>query len=87
MVVKVFRTNVDDVIYANRLVDQIHNRFKEYKVNFDLDDCDRILRVECSKGVIGISSLIEFLEDSGCHAEILSDVYRPFDRMESPENV
>ncbi len=78
MVVEVFRTNVDDVIYANRLVDLIHNRFKEYKVNFDLDDCDRILRVECASGVIGISSLVGFLESLGCHAEILSDVYRPF---------
>ena len=31
---------------AHLLLDQIHKSFRHYQANFDLEDCDRILRVE-----------------------------------------
>ena len=45
MKVEVFKTNVADPERAKWLVDQIERNFANCKVNFDLDDCDRILRV------------------------------------------
>src|SRR6185436_12317587 len=45
MKVEVFKTNVADPERAKWLVDQIERNFTNCKVNFDLDDCDRILRV------------------------------------------
>jgi len=44
-------------------------------VNFDLDDCDRILRV-VFEGKIQSDLLIELLKDVGCIAEVLPDTIR-----------
>jgi len=43
--VEAFKINVSDADKANLLLDQIHNTFKGYKANFDLEDCDKILRI------------------------------------------
>ena len=72
--VEVFKTNVKDPDHASQLIDQIHLSFNEYKANFDLDDCDKILRVECSAGsIIPTQALIILLNKFGCQAEILPD--------------
>ncbi|HTE32037.1 MAG TPA: hypothetical protein VK666_16765 [Chryseolinea sp.] len=71
--VEVFKTNVTNRDHANRLIDQIHHAFREYKANFDLDDCDRILRVKSVTGRIQASHLIDLLSNSGFRAEVLPD--------------
>ena len=43
--VEVFKTNVA-MPDAARLLDILLQRMPQYKINFDLEDCDRILRVE-----------------------------------------
>ncbi|HMG09035.1 MAG TPA: hypothetical protein VK609_11025 [Mucilaginibacter sp.] len=73
MTVEVFKTNVCTRRYANKLVNQIHKTFTMYKANFDLDDCDKILRVQCIQGSISSRTLILFLKDFGCNAEVLPD--------------
>lgn len=72
MKVEVFKTNVADPEQANWLVDQIEKNFTNCKVNFDLDDCDRILRV-AFEGKIQPDLLIELLKNIGCTAEVLPD--------------
>jgi len=59
--------------HANMLVDQIHKNFPGYKANFDLDDCDKILRVKCLNGLVESYSLISLLNDYGFNAEVLPD--------------
>ena len=49
--VEVFRTNVKQRDHANILISQIHKAFPDYKANFDLEDCDKILRVDCKGGL------------------------------------
>ena len=71
--IEVFKTNVKDREEAQMLLEQIHDRFIHYKANFDLDDCDRILRVASSNGHIQIDHLIDLVKGSGFHAEVLSD--------------
>ncbi|SEL78246.1 hypothetical protein SAMN04488505_1021102 [Chitinophaga rupis] len=44
--VEVFKTNVQQAAHAEKLVSVLHQHFPGNKVNFDLEDCDRILRVE-----------------------------------------
>jgi hypothetical protein len=46
MVVEVFKTNVQKEADKNNIITIIQNQFPHYKVNFDLEDCDKILRVE-----------------------------------------
>ena len=43
--VEVFKTNVSDARQARVLLLHLHQTFPTYKATFDLDDCDRILRV------------------------------------------
>lgn len=69
--VEVFKTNVSTRRYANTLLNQIHKAFTSYNANFDLDDCDNILRIQCDEGSIKPKALIMFLKDFGCHAEVL----------------
>jgi hypothetical protein len=71
MNVEVFKTNVNTRRSANKLVNQIHKTFRQYSANFDLDDCDKILRIQCDEDVIRSGTLIIFLKDKGCFAEVL----------------
>jgi hypothetical protein len=68
--IEVFKTNVKDRQHASMLVDQIHKTFGDYKANFDLEDCDKILRVK-SPGSIQPSQLISLLKGFGFKAEVL----------------
>ncbi|MBA2407785.1 MAG: hypothetical protein H0V65_07325 [Chitinophagales bacterium] len=71
--IEVFKTNVIDTGQANMLVDQINKNFTDYRANFDLQDCDNILRVKCITGLIQSSLLINLLREFGFNAEILTD--------------
>jgi hypothetical protein len=73
MIVEVFKTNVNKRKQANMLLDAIHKTFGNHKANFDLDDCDNILRVQCDSGSLCTHSLISFLNGLGCSAEVLQD--------------
>ena len=75
--VEVFKTNVKDRDHANMLIDQIHKTFKTYEANFDLHDCDNILRVKSKTGAIHATLLIDLLNDHGFDAGILPDEYQP----------
>ncbi|HLX67256.1 MAG TPA: hypothetical protein VKR41_09685 [Puia sp.] len=45
-IVKVFRTNVEDWQIALQIILFLEQVFTQSRINFDLDDCDRVLRVE-----------------------------------------
>lgn len=46
MVVEIFKTNVQEEADKNHIMTVIQTQFPAYKINFDLEDCDKILRVE-----------------------------------------
>ena len=58
--VEVFKTNVKDRDQAKMLIDQIQKTFTDFTANFDLEDCDKILRVKSTNpsrrfSIMGIS--------------------------------
>jgi hypothetical protein len=69
--IEVFKTNVKQKVQAKMLVQHIQQNFKCYVVNFDLDDCDKILRVKSSNGAVESTSLIGLLRELGFYAEVL----------------
>lgn len=71
--VEVFKTDVNETEHAQILLHEIGNRFTGYEVNFDLQDCDRILRVKNMNGIVDTSALIELLKGFGYNAEVLPD--------------
>lgn len=46
LMVFVFKTNVQECEVAQQLTQKLLSCFPHYKINFDLEDCDKILRVE-----------------------------------------
>ncbi len=75
--VEVFKTDVTNCDDAQKLIAQIHRKFTNYKANFDLEDCDLILRVEVENGSINAEPIIFLLNQNGFYAEILADDFEP----------
>ena len=71
--VEVFKTNVCDSEHARNLIEKLGERSWEYKVNFDLTDKDRILRVQSRTDSINANAIIELLKQFGFEAEVLPD--------------
>jgi hypothetical protein len=45
-IVEVFKTNVEERYESRRVVQTLREHFPNGQINFDLEDCDRILRLE-----------------------------------------
>jgi len=73
--IEVFRTNVNDQMNAAMIVSRIHQNFVLYEANFDLQDCDRILRVKSLFGEINSHDIVNFVHTFGFHAEVLPDQF------------
>lgn len=71
--VEVFKTNITDSAQAKQLTHLLQRLFAGYKVNFDLEDCDKILRVETHIGLVQAELVIQLLWDYGFEAAILPD--------------
>lgn len=71
--VEVFKTNVRDLNEATLLVEKLHEHSEAYKANFDLEDSDKILRIQSDSGLINPKSIIEFLKKCGYEAQVLPD--------------
>jgi hypothetical protein len=69
--VEVFKTNVTSNQQAKQLVNLLEDSFAGYKVNFDLEDCDRILRVEGRLKAVEPLPVITLLKQLGVRAEVL----------------
>lgn len=69
--VQVFKTNVQEVDGANAIVQNLKEQFPNSKINFDLEDCDKILRIEGSH--IDNKIIIDVLIIEGFRCEILND--------------
>jgi hypothetical protein len=81
LMVEVFKTNVVSHTHATMLIEQIHQNFRDYKANFDLQDCDKILRVKSFTGPVHSSLLIHFVKRFGFIAEVLDDNYPCCDKI------
>ena len=62
--VEVFKTNVRNTRQAKLIIQRLAEEFPEHKINFDLSDCDRILRVQgaiiLERRIIGIVTSLNY---------------------------
>jgi hypothetical protein len=68
--IEVFKTNVEHRITADQIQSALQVQFPSSRINFDLEDCDRILRVEDHE--ICIQTIIEWMSNSGFQCEVLN---------------
>lgn len=74
--IEVFKTNVNNRTDAARLIDAIHKLCADHKATFDLEDCDKILRIKSTRDVYA-DDIIELVKDFGFSAEVLPDEPQP----------
>jgi predicted RNA binding protein with dsRBD fold (UPF0201 family) len=68
--VEVFKTNVTQADEAEKIVDELQTLFPQAKINFDLDDCDNILRIEINSK-LSPNTVSQLLKHSGFVCEVL----------------
>ena len=73
MFVEVFKTNVQQNSIANRIVTRLSRSYPDFKINFDLDDCDKILRIETNSFYINPEEIIGILRKEGFCCELLGN--------------
>lgn len=68
--VEIFKTTVERSEEAEQIILSLLEQFPDYKINFDLEDCDKILRVESR--VIDLPQLEILLRELNCSFELVS---------------
>ncbi|RZJ64559.1 MAG: hypothetical protein EOO50_15260 [Flavobacterium sp.] len=68
--VEVFRTNVDCRTNAHDMILRLLSLHPNSGITFDLEDCDRILRIE--NATLDCGQIISLMEAHGFSCEILS---------------
>jgi hypothetical protein len=68
--IEVFKTNVQHRELAEQLASILRGHLGVYKVNFDLQDCDKILRIEGEQ--ICVKTIIKILTTHGLECEVLT---------------
>jgi hypothetical protein len=67
--IEVFKTDVVQLNEANEIIRKLLEHFPAYAINFDLEDCDNILRVKGDD--IDAKLIIEILSNNNYICEIL----------------
>lgn len=68
-IIEVFKTNIQEWEVAYKVSLELEKRFPNTKINFDLDDCDKILRVEGSG--FNIQAIVQAAKTLGFFCEPL----------------
>lgn len=67
--VEVFKTDVQEVAESDVLVQELLVHFPSTRITFDIDDCDRVLRLQGSS--ISPSRVVEILAARGYLCDLL----------------
>jgi len=67
--IEVFKTDVQEFLRARRLIALLHLHFPGSRANFDLHDCDKILRVEGEN--LKTEEVIRIMKESGAACNLL----------------
>ena len=69
--IEVFKTNVETIDDSKLVLGILSENYPETTINFDLDDCDNILRVEGNNLII--EQIISIIMAKGFYCEVLPD--------------
>ncbi|WP_100615170.1 hypothetical protein [Confluentibacter citreus] len=73
--VEVFKTNITKQKQSKQILEKLNETFPKYKINFDLEDCDNILRVENPIGDVHNDHVIQLISDVGFYIEPLAEEF------------
>ncbi|WP_433778563.1 hypothetical protein [Flavobacterium anhuiense] len=67
--IEVFKTNVQEESQCNIIIEKLLEHYPNGSINFDLEDCDKILRIHAS--AISNTKIIDILNSHGYFCEVL----------------
>jgi len=67
--VEVFKTNVCEARTGQRLIKKLLHHYPDARINFDLEDCDKVLRVEGL--LLSTDQITSTLQREGFECEVL----------------
>ena len=67
--IEVFKTDVEEASHAKNLVALLLQQFPGSRINFDLHDCDRILRIEGES--FAVEKVMAVVKENGFTCKIL----------------
>jgi hypothetical protein len=67
--VEIFKTNVQKKTQSKMLLYVLSEAFPSFKINFDLSDCDKVLRVEGDN--MEASSIMVLVKEHGFQCDLL----------------
>ena len=73
--VEVFKTNITKQKQSKQIIEKLNQTFPKYKINFDLEDCDNILRIENPVGEVHNDYVIQLISDVGFYIEPLREEF------------
>jgi hypothetical protein len=68
--VEIFKTNVDDHSQAQQVIALLSHHFPAFAINFDLHDCDKILRVKGDS--IPVDKIVTLVSENGFYCSVLN---------------
>jgi len=68
--VEIFKTNVHDILQAEKIIALLNNHFPAFMINFDLHDCDKILRVKGES--IPVDDIVNLVSANGFECSLLN---------------
>lgn len=71
--VEIFKTDVSSKLISEIIISKLNKSFPDYIMNFDLDDCDKILRVESTNESIDIHKILGLLEANKINIELITE--------------
>jgi hypothetical protein len=72
-IVQVFKTDVQDQLVARHILIFLRQTLSHCRINFDLDDCDKILRIESQQESVAETRIQLLIASYGHHCEPLQD--------------
>lgn len=69
VMVEIFKTNVHDVLQAEKIISLLNIHFPAFMINFDLHDCDKILRVKGES--IPVDEIVRLVSANGFQCSLL----------------
>lgn len=69
--IEVFKTDIKNKTKANAIIKALKLRFPASDFNLDLNDCDKILRIESNQNIT--SGVVEMLNSQGFICKVLEE--------------
>ena len=71
--IEVFSTNIGGEVEAAHVAGKIYSLFPGFQVHFDLEDCDKILRIDSGKTEICVEAIVRVGRDCSIFIKPLPD--------------